>query len=82
MATWRKGHGVDPVGTVTESDIDTWWAAKNTALPHNYDDCDGYIRHEITVGIGIGHTVTHGVKEDGSGYFLTISGPSINRSWT
>ena len=82
MANWRKGHGVDPVGSISQADIDNWWGVKATHLPHNYDDCDGYIRNTITAGIGEGHTVTHGVKEDGTGYYLTISGPSINKSWT
>jgi len=75
------GDAVDPVGSVSESDIDTWWASKDRTLEHGFDDAHGYIMRQIVSGIGAGHQVKHGVVDGGGAYFLTISGPSINKTW-
>lgn len=79
MATWRKGHGVDPVGNITEADIDTWYASKDRTLEHGWDDADSYVRKVIVAGIGAGHTVKNKVKA--GKFWLQITGPSINKIW-
>tara|TARA_B100000214_G_scaffold265351_1_gene196468 strand:+ start:170 stop:412 length:243 start_codon:yes stop_codon:yes gene_type:complete len=80
MANWRTGHGVDPVGTVSQSDIDTWYASKDRTVEHGWDDAHAYVTQIISQGIPSGHTVKHGVQ--GGKYFLTISGDNINKTWS
>ena len=80
MANWRTGHGVDPVGTVSESDIDTWYASKDRTTEHGWDDAHAYVTQIISQGIPAGHTVKHGV--DSGKYFLKISGDNINKTWS
>ena len=72
----------DPYGDVSESDINTWWASKDRTTPHGWDDAHGYIMREIGSGIPAGHTIKHGLNDAGNKYYLTISGPAINKSWT
>ena len=72
----------DPYGDVSESDINTWWASKDRTTAHGWDDAHGYIMREIGSGIPAGHTIRHGLNDAGNKYFLTISGPAINKSWT
>lgn len=79
MATWRKGHGIDPIGVISEADIDTWYASKDRTIEHGWDDADDYVRKVITQGIGEGHTVKSKVKD--SKFWLNISGPTINKTW-
>lgn len=82
MANWSENpEPIDPVGTVTEADIDTWWNGKDRTLEHGFDDAQAYIMQHIAQGIGAGHTLTHGIVDGGGAYFLTISGPSINKTW-
>ena len=74
---------VDPYADgMTESDIDTWWASKDRTMEHGWDDADGYIRCNIVSSIGKGHTCKWGVNDAGTSYYLTINGPTINKSWT
>jgi len=80
MANWRTGHGVDAVGSVSQSDIDTWYASKDRTAEHGWDDAHAYVTQIISQGIPAGHTVKHGV-ESGK-YFLTISGDNINKTWS
>jgi hypothetical protein len=82
MANWRTGHAIDPVGSISEENIDTWWESKDRTLAHGWDDADGHIRNVITAGIPAGHTVKHGVNDAGNKYFLSISGDNINKNWT
>ena len=79
MATWRKGHGVDPVGSMSEAQIDTWYASKDRTMSHGWDDADNYVRKVITQAIGAGHTVKNKVKN--GKFWLQISGPTINKIW-
>ena len=72
----------DPYGSMSEADIDTWWAAHVPTRETWWDDAHGYIMRDISSSIPKGHTVTHGVNEARTSYYLTISGPSINKSWT
>ncbi len=76
----------NPVGTVTEADIDAYWKTYDdrgdTAEPSNYNDMDDYFRTVVTAGIPAGHTVKWGVNDAGTKYFLTISGSSINKTWS
>ena len=68
----------NPVGTVTEADIDAYWKTYDdrgdTSNASNYNDMDDYFRKHVTAGIPVGHTVKWGVKDAGKKYFLTISG--------
>jgi len=79
MATWTKGHGVDPVGTVSEADIDTWYASKDRTVEQGWDDAQGYVMQHIAQGIPAGHTVKHKIKDNK--FWLQISGPTINKIW-
>jgi hypothetical protein len=79
MATWRKGHGVDPVGSMNEDQISTWYASKDRTLAHGWNDADNYVRKVITQAIGAGHTVKNKVKA--GKFWLQISGPTINKIW-
>ena len=72
----------DPYGSMTEADIDTWWASKDRTIEAGWDDADGYIRTHILPGMPKGHTVKWGVNDARTSYYLTVSGPSINKSWT
>ena len=80
------GAAIDPVGSVSESDIDSYWTTQNnkgaTSDVSNYNDMDYYFRTHITAGIPKGHTVKWGVNDAGTKYFLTISGPNINKTWS
>tara|TARA_R110002074_G_scaffold84956_2_gene188134 strand:+ start:79 stop:327 length:249 start_codon:yes stop_codon:yes gene_type:complete len=82
MAKWRTGHGVDPVGTITETNIDTWWASKDRTIEHGWDDAHGHITKVISQGIPAGHSVKHGLNDAGNKYYLTISGDNINKTWS
>lgn len=79
MATWTKGRGVDPVGAVSEADIDTWYASKDRTIEHGWDDAQTYVMQYIAQGIPSGHTVKHKIKD--SKFWLQISGPTINKIW-
>lgn len=79
MANWRTGHGVDPVGNVTEANIDTWYASKDRTVAHGWDDAKDYVMKHISQGVGAGHTVKCKVKD--SKFWLSVSGPSINKIW-
>jgi hypothetical protein len=76
------GDNNQPVTAQDVSDIDTWWASKDRSIPHGWDDADGYIRTYIMPGVPKGHTCKWGVNEAGNGYYLTISGDSINKTWS
>ena len=65
-----------------ESDIDTWWASKDRTVAHGWDDAHGYIMRNISSRIPKGHTIKHGINDAGNKYYLIISGPNINKSWT
>jgi hypothetical protein len=79
MANWRTGHAVDPVGTVSEANIDTWYASKDRTVEHGWDDAHGYVVQHITSGIPPGHTVKCKVKDNK--FWLSISGSTINKVW-
>ena len=72
----------NPVGTVTESDIDTWWSKGAPETESWWDDADGYIRLQIVPGIPKGHNCKWGVNDAGNKYYLTISGSAINKTWS
>jgi hypothetical protein len=72
----------DPYGSMTEADIDTWWASKDRTAEHGWDDAHGYIMRDISSSIPKGHTCKWGVNDAGTKYFLTISGPNINKTWS
>ena len=76
------GDAVNLITAQDTSSIDTWWASKDRTVEHGWDDADGYIRTYIMPGVPKGHTVKWGVNDARNGYYLTISGPSINKSWT
>jgi len=76
------GDAVDPVGTVTEADIDTWWANGNPTASHWFDDANGDILRTIIPGVGAGHTIEYGPNDAGTSYVLKITGPSINKTWS
>ena len=80
------GTSVDPVGTITEANIDSYWATQNskdaTSDVSNYNDMDYYFRTVVCAGIPKGHTCKWGVNDAGTKYFLTISGPNINKTWS
>jgi len=67
---------------MTEADIDAWWASHDATLSHWWDDAHGYILRDISSRIPKGHTIEHGVNDSKTSYYLTISGPNINKSWT
>jgi hypothetical protein len=67
---------------MSEADIDTWWSAHVPTRETWWDDAHGYIMRDIGSRIPVGHTIEHGVNEAGTSYYLTISGPAINKSWT
>ena len=67
---------------MSQSDIDTWWSSKDRTVEHGGDDAHGYIMRDISSRIPAGHSIKHGVNDAGNKYFLTISGPEINKSWT
>ena len=72
----------NPYSAMSQSDIDTWWASKDRTVAHGWDDAHGYIMRDIGSSIPAGHTIKHGLNDAGNKYFLTISGPNINKSWT
>ena len=76
------GDAVNPITAQDTSSIDTWWASKDMTPEHSWDDADGYIRTYIMPGVPKGHTVKWGVNDARNGYYLTVSGSSINKSWT
>ena len=76
------GDAVNPITAQDTSTIDTWWASKDRTVEAGWDDADGYIRTRILPGMPKGHTVKWGVNDARTGYYLTVSGPSINKSWT
>jgi hypothetical protein len=80
------GAATDPVGSISESDIDSYWATQNskdaTSDVSNYNDMDYYFRTVVCAGIPSGHTCKWGVNDAGTKYFLTISGPNINKTWS
>jgi hypothetical protein len=76
------GDAVNPITAQDTSSIDTWWASKDRTMVAGWDDADGYIRTFIIPGVPKGHTCKWGVNDAGNRYYLTISGPSINKSWT
>jgi hypothetical protein len=80
------GTAIDPVGTITEANIDSYWntfdARGDTSNPTNYNDMDYHFRTVVCAGIPIGHTCKWGVNDAGTKYFLTISGPNINKTWS
>jgi hypothetical protein len=76
------GDAVNPITAQDTSSIDTWWASKDRTIQHGFDDADGYIRTYILPGVPKGHNVKWGVNDAGNSYYLTISGPNINKSWT
>ena len=67
---------------MSEADIDTWWASKDRTMPAGWDDAHGYVMRDISSRIPKGHTIKHGVNDAGNKYFLTISGPNINKTWS
>lgn len=75
---------VNPYATaMSEADIDTWWGDGTKAqIQHWHDDAHGYILRDVTSRIPAGHNIKHGVDKVTGHYFLTISGPTINKSWT
>ena len=75
-------NAVDPYSTLGESDIDTWWASKDRTLAQGWDDAHGYIMRNICSSIPKGHTVKHGLNDAGNKYFLSITGPNINKTWS
>lgn len=76
------GDAVNPITAQDTSSIDTWWASKDRTMVAGWDDADGYIRTFIIPGVPKGHTCKWGVNDAGTSYYLTISGPSINKSWS
>ena len=76
----------NPVGTVTEADIDAYWKKYDdrgdTSNTSHYDDMDQYFRTVVTAGIPSGHNVKWGINDAGTKYYLTISGPNINKTWS
>jgi len=80
------GTAIDPVGTITEANIDSYWTTQNskgtTSDVSNYNDMDYYFRTVVCAGIPSGHTCKWGVNDAGTKYFLTISGPNINKTWS
>jgi hypothetical protein len=77
------GAAVNPITAQDISTIDAWWGDGSEAkITHWHDDADGYIRTWILPGVPKGHTIKHGVHKSTGHYYLTISGPSINKSWT
>ena len=74
---------VNPYATaMTEADIDKWWASKDRTMTHGWDDAHGYIMRDVSSRIPAGHTIKHGINDAGNKYFLTISGPNINKTWS
>ena len=66
-----------------QTDIDTWWGDGSKAkITHWHDDAHGYIMRDISSRIPAGHNIKHGVDKNSGNYYLTISGPNINKSWT
>jgi len=76
------GAAVNPITAQDTSTIDTWWASKDRTAEHGWDDADGYIRTYIMPGVPKGHTVKWGVNNARTGYYLKVSGPTINKTWT
>ena len=76
------GDAVNPITAQDTSSIDTWWASKDRTVVHGFDDADGYIRTYIVPGVPAGHTCKWGINDAGTKYFLTISGPNINKTWS
>ncbi len=72
----------NPYSAMSQSDIDTWWASKDRTVAHGWDDAHGYIMRDIGSSIPAGHTIKHGLNDAGNKYYLTISGPNINKTWT
>ncbi len=76
------GDAVNPITVQDTSSIDTWWASKDRTMVAGWDDADGYIRTFIIPGVPKGHTCKWGVNDAGNCYYLTISGPNINKTWS
>ena len=74
----------NPYAVVMEqADIDTWWGDGSKAkITYWHDDAHGYIMRDISSRIPAGHNIKHGVDKNSGNYYLTISGPNINKSWT
>tara|TARA_Y100001972_G_C7378136_1_gene198383 strand:+ start:43 stop:288 length:246 start_codon:yes stop_codon:yes gene_type:complete len=72
----------NPYSAMSQSDIDTWWASKDRTVEHGWDDAHGYIMRDIGSSIPAGHTIKHGLNDEGKKYYLAISGPNINKTWT
>jgi len=76
------GTNINPITAQDTSSIDTWWASKDRTVVHGFDDADGHIRTYIVPGVPKGHTCKWGVNDAGNSYYLTISGPTINKNWS
>ena len=76
------GAAVDPVGSITESDINTWWSSVTPADKSTWKSNFDYIMKTVAAGIPAGHEISHGPNADDSSYVLAISGSAINKSWT
>lgn len=76
------GANINPITAQDTSSIDTWWASRHPERTTWWDDADGYIRTYIVPGVPQGHQVKWGVNDAGDRYYLTISGPTINKTWS
>ena len=76
------GDAVDPYGSFSESDIDTWWEGQSPSDNTAWNSMFQYIMKTIVSSIGEGHSVEHGPNDANDSYVMKISGGTINKTWS